>query len=326
MRLGILWLCWMTCLTACPPKSTREQRNAQASPIQPSTCPQLPTGVFAYDRRTGLDLRDSIVGVQSRVEVHAISFASLPGERATGFLFVPPRRGKSEHLAGIVVQHGMPGSARDAFRDAVNLARHGAVAIALDAPWNNRTGEVIHFTPQDSVEQVQLIVNLRRAFDILSARSDVDSTRLAYTGRSYGGAMGGLLAGVEHRPVTYVLIVGDGGLVAHFTDDTTGAFRSVIQSQTSSQQVDRWLAAMRPIEPIRYIPCARTRILFLSGRIDRLVTEADARAYQDAAPEPKTIRWFELGHGLGIPAKIAELNWLHETIGTDPAGTPESWE
>jgi cephalosporin-C deacetylase-like acetyl esterase len=219
----------------------------------------------------------------------------------------------------------MPGSARSVYNDAGNIARHGAVAIALDAPWNQRPGGVIRFAPEDSVEQIQLIVNLRRAFDLLSARSDVDSTRLAYTGRSYGGAMGGLLAGVEHRPVTYVLIVGDGGLVAHFSNDETGEFQSIPQFQVGSEQVTRWLAAMRPIEPIRYIPCARGKLLFLSGLSDQLVTIHDAEAYQAAAPEPKTIKWYPLGHGLGEPARIDELAWFQETIGTAPAGARETW-
>ena len=55
------------------------------------------------------------------------------------------------------------------------------------------------------------------------------------------------------------------------------------------------------------------------------MTEEDARAYQRAAPEPKTIKWYDLGHGLGMPAKIDELSWLHETVGTAPPGRPETW-
>lgn len=310
-------------LSACSREPAAQQRSQGAGTISPD-CAKLPSALFAYDRSAPLDIRDSLIEIEDSVAVHAISFASPRGGRATGFLFVPEPR-SSGRLPGVVVQHGMPGSARDVFRDAGNIARHGAVAIGLDAPWNNRSGDVIHFTPQDSVEQIQLIVNLRRAFDLLAARDDVDSTRLAYTGRSYGGAMGGLLAGVEHRPVTYVLIVGDGGLVAHFTDDSARILPNFQRMLGSAEQVARWLAAMQPIEPIRYIPCATARLLFLSGKVDRLVAEEDALAYQRAASEPKTVKWYELGHGLGVPAKVDELNWLHETIGTAPAGAPESW-
>lgn len=298
--------------TACsrPPAAQQGDRGAAAA----ADCARLPHQLFAYDRAAPLDLQDSLVAREGEVEVHRISFASPRGGRATGFLFVPPA--PAGRLAGVVAQHGMPGNARAVYRDAVNIARKGAVVVGLDAPWNNRTGGVVHFTEQDSVEQVQLIVNLRRAFDLLAARADVDSTRMAYTGRSYGGAMGGLLAGVEHRPVTYVLIVGDGGLVSHFTGEDGNFLPIVAQLSATPGTGERWLAAMRPIEPIRFIPCARTRLLFLSGRTDQLVTEEDALAYQAAAPEPKTIKWYDLGHGLGAPARADELAWLHETIGT----------
>jgi cephalosporin-C deacetylase-like acetyl esterase len=299
---------------ACAPDQAAQQ-----------VCASLPFDLFAYDAGAPLGLEDSLMSVRDSVEIHAISFASPRGGRATGFLFVPVR-GSRAKLPGIVVQHGMPGRAENVLRDAGNIARHGAVTIALDAPWNNRSGGVVRFTPADSAEQVQLIVNLRRAFDVLLARPDVDPARLAYTGRSYGGAMGGLLAGVEHRPVGYVLIVGDGGLVAHFTDGS-GAMdlERFGQALSGPGQAERWLAAMRPIEPIRFLPCARSRLLFLSGRTDQLVTEEDALAYQAAAPEPKTVKWYNSGHGLETAAKVDELNWLHDTIGTAPAGSPESW-
>jgi cephalosporin-C deacetylase-like acetyl esterase len=57
----------------------------------------------------------------------------------------------------------------------------------------------VRFDERDRREQIQLIVDLRRAVDLLVARDDVDPDRIGYLGVSYGGAMGGLLAGVEDR-------------------------------------------------------------------------------------------------------------------------------
>ena len=54
-----------------------------------------------------------------------------------------------------------------------------------------------------------MIIDLRRAVDLLASRSDVDPERIAYLGVSYGGMMGGLLASIEDRLQAYVLIVGD---------------------------------------------------------------------------------------------------------------------
>ena len=79
-----------------------------------------------------------------------------------------------------------------------------------------------------------------------------------------------------------------------------------------------WFRAMAPIEPIRFIPHASpTPLLLQNGRIDNLVPAADARALHTAAPEPKTIRWYDAGHGLNQQAAFDRHDWLTEQIGLD---------
>lgn len=296
------------------------ETSAQASVSGAGQC-DVP-GAFAYDARASLQLRDTQVAVLDGVQMHRISFASPLGGRVSGFLFrpdaTPPRGG----WPGVVAQHGLPSDARSMRPVGGNIASHGAVVIAIDAPFARRGGAPLWLTERDSVEQVQLMVDLRRAFDILAARNDVDSARLAYVGVSYGGAMGALLAGIEHRPKTYVLIVGDGGLVAHFVDiNGPSAVKSLPQEQR-----DRWLRAMRPIEPLRFVHCARARLLFHSATHDRLVQAQQARRLHDAAPQPKVIRWYDADHNIGIASFMDELQWLHETIGTAvPRRREELW-
>jgi dienelactone hydrolase len=53
----------------------------------------------------------------------------------------------------------------------------------------------LSLTPKDRDEQIQLIVDLRRAVDLLIARPDVNTAQLAYVGISYGAAMGGCWPG-----------------------------------------------------------------------------------------------------------------------------------
>jgi uncharacterized protein len=44
---------------------------------------------------------------------------------------------------------------------------------------------------------------------------------------------------------------------------------------------------------------------------------ADAMELHAAAPEPKTIRRYNAGHGLDQQASSGRLDWLHGTIGLD---------
>ncbi|HEU0300532.1 MAG TPA: hypothetical protein VFR37_13775, partial [Longimicrobium sp.] len=226
----------------------------------------LPLHLFAYDRAAPLELQSTQIGAQDGVAIHQVSYASPKGGRVNGRLFVPQGGGP---FAGVVLGHGMPGNAEAFTGRAVYIARHGAVAIAIDAPFNRRPGGPLTLTPQDSVEQVQLIVDLQRAVDVLLARPDVDPARLAYVGRSYGGATGALFAGVERRLKTYILAVADGGITTRFT--APGAPPPPAEQEA---QARAWLAAMQPIEGIRFVHLANAPILFQNARQDQFVSVA----------------------------------------------------
>ncbi len=268
--------------------------------------------VFAYDVTAPLNLQKTVESSRNGVEVSRISFDSPDGGSVTGLLFDPVTR--SSLRPGIVLMHGMPGNARSTGAGAQLLAAHGAVVIAIDAPFARRSGPPVRFSTEDRAEQIQLIKDLQRAVDVLRAHTNVDDERVAYLGISYGGAMGALFVGIERRIKAAVLVVGDGGLVSHFTGPEDLEFMSGLSCATRNA----WLRAMTPMEPIRFIAHAPpTALLLQSGRLDNLVPAADAQALHTAAPQTKTIRWYDAGHGLNQQASFDRHDWLHEKIRLD---------
>jgi len=268
--------------------------------------------LFAYDVDEPLNLQEAVESTNNDVAVSTISFSSPAGGSATGLLFDPVTR--SSLRPGIILMHGMPGTARSMTGYAQQFAQHGAVVIAIDAPFARRSGQPVRFTAADRVEQIQLIKDLQRAVDVLRARTNVDDERIAYLGISYGAAMGALFVGIERRLEAAVLVVGDGGLVSHFTGPEDSSFMG---SLTCATRVN-WFRVMAPIEPVRFIPHASpTALLLQNGRLDDLVPVADAEALQAAAPQPRTIRWYNAGHGLNQQALLDRLDWLHEMVGLD---------
>jgi uncharacterized protein len=245
------------------------------------------------------------------ITVASISYPSPKGGEVPARLVVPKGRGP---FPGVMVQHGMPDTKEGMLPVGIDLARTGALAVLIDAPFNRpQHGPVgsdpLTFTPKDRDEQIQLIVDLRRAIDVLVARPDVDSDRLAYVGVSYGAAMGGLLAGVEDRLKAYVLAVGDGGLVSHFTgpDD---ANRPEARSFPAEQR-EQWLQAMRSIEPINFVgQAAPAAVLFQAGTNDELIPRQDTLRYYQAASQPKELRWYDAGHFLNCAAHEDMMAWL----------------
>ena len=304
-------------VSACTGSSATEPRAgadscAVARPDFGGVATPADRNLFAYDANAPLNLHKAVESTTRGVEASAISFSSPDGGSATGLMFDPV--GRTGPRPGIVLMHGMPGTARSMATYAQLLAEHGAVVIAIDAPFARRAGASVRFSTADRAEQIQLIKDLQRAVDVLRARPNVDAARIAYLGISYGGAMGALFVGVERRLRAAVLVVGDGGLVSHFTGPEDLNFMASLSCATRVN----WLREMVPIEPIRFIPHAPpTALLLQNGRTDNLVPPADAEALHTAVPEPRTIRWYDAGHGLNLQAAWDRHDWLHAQIGLD---------
>lgn len=278
---------------------------------------QLPTradvSVFDYDSDLPVELTEDRRADVSTTVVRHVTFTSPRGGDVSAMIF-HPKRGQTR--AGVILQHGMPGSKSDMSRAARTFACAEAIAITIDAPfarWENRFREPLTWTVQDRDEQIQLIVDLRRAVDVLL--SEIEAGAIGYLGVSYGAAMGGLLAGVEDRIDAFALVVGDGGLVAHLTDDEGRPLGPL--SELPEDQASEWLAAMRPVEPALFIGDASAPILLLNGRRDQLVTEADASAYHRAAGPNHEVIWYDAGHGLNEEAWYKQVRWLADRLHLD---------
>jgi uncharacterized protein len=276
--------------------------------------------LFDYDREADLEIRESDFQERRGYTVTDLSYASPGGGRVPALLWQPDGGGP---YAGILLMHGMPGSREDGRLFAPEYVKTGAVVLAISAPWARPDGpreEIVTFTEKDRDEQVQLIQDLMRGIDLLETLPWVDRERIGYVGGSYGGAMGGLLAGIERRLKAYVLVVGDGGLLAHFTgpDDGAGPPRNL-----SEERWRKWVAMMTPIEPIRFVGrAAPAALLFQNGKTDQLVPASTAEAYQKAGSEPKKIIWYDQGHAQTPDLIADQLEWLAKQIGIDPGTRP----
>ena len=275
--------------------------------------------LFEYDAALPVRVTEAFAQPHHGYTVHEISYPSPMGGEVPAYLTVPDGPGP---FAGILLMHGSSGSRDTMLPLAEDLVHTGAVVLTVSAPAARIPGrDWITFTSLDRDEQIQLMVDLRRGVDLLIQHDKVDPSRLGYIGYSYGAAMGGLLAGIEPRIKAYGLMVGDGGLVNHFTQDgkPVGGFEQI---EPSARQ--RWLEAMEPIEPIHYIGHASSSLFFQNARYDRSVSEADARTYQAAGSEPKKVQWYDSGHGLPAQAFMDMVAWLAEQIGIEKEGFRQS--
>lgn len=277
--------------------------------------------LFNYDQSAPLDIEAEPVLELKGYHYQDLTYASPKGGRVPATLLVPAE--SSGPFAGIILMHGLPGDRTNNASFARGLVATGAVVLTVDAPFarpenRDRSSWPLTFDEVDRKEQIQLMIDLRRGVDLLIAREDVDPQRLGYIGYSYGAAMGGLLAGIEPRIKAFGLMVGDGGIVSHFTA-ADGTPLTELERLTDEQR-ETWLKLMKPIEPIRFIGRAAPSSLFFQNALrDDAVTRDDALAYQAAGSESKKIEWYESSHFLPEEAFQHMADWLGSKIGIEAA-------
>jgi dienelactone hydrolase len=128
--------------------------------------------------------------------------------------------------------------------------------------------------------------------DYVSTRTDVDTTRFAYAGTSWGGRMAGVMLAVEPR------------------------FRAAVLNVPGVSE-----AAFRPEEDaVNFLPRIRIPVLMLSGKYDSVypyeLSQLPFVRLLGTPPAMKRHVIFEGGHFLPRPQMMEEsLNWLDKYLG-----------
>jgi dienelactone hydrolase len=219
---------------------------------------------FAYDTSRPLVVRDGGVAMSNAaVSLHILTFAGATG-RVNAFLVVP--KSKLAHPA-VLLLHGSGGNREDLLLPAVELAQRGVVTMTISQPNDAQT-----FRP--------LVVNARRALDVLVARRDVDAHRLGVVGYSLGAQTAAILAGDDSRLKAVGIIAGRG-------------------SGT----------------PLHWIRKAHADLFFQAGTHDERVPHAQLQALIDAAPGHPRVRWYDAKHGMSRRSFADQVQWQATELG-----------
>jgi dienelactone hydrolase len=303
------------CKTGAPAPEATGIASSQAVALSLATVdPEDSLHLFDYDQDESADIQELKRWHEGGATWVDFTYASPKGGRVQARKVIPDGDGP---FPAIILQHGGTGRLEDMTPQARQFARYGAVVMMITDPYRRPGGWEITpymgntwpiFTKRDLEIKIQLVVDLRRAIDLLSALPEVDPGRMAYYGVSFGGAMGGLLAGVEDRLAAYVLVVGDGGLVEHTSDPGEDGLPIHFS--------ENWAALMWPTESLHFVGrAAPAALLFQNGLQDVYVLPHDAIRYQTAASEPKTVIWYNAGHGLPWQHVIDAAKWLQPYLG-----------
>ena len=227
--------------------------------------------------------------------------AAYGGERMLAYLFLPkdarPPYETVVYFPGAIALH-VRSSAVSLEYDAIDFILKSGRAVlypvykstyergdGLDSWYANETSSY-----RDHV--IAWVKDFRRSIDYLETRSDIDHSRLAYYGRSWGGFLGGILPALEPRLKASVLYVAG------------------LELQRGQPDVD----------PINFLPRIRIPVLMLNGRYDNFFPVETSqlpmfRLFGTPADRKRHVI-YDGGHFVPRALLISEvLDWLDKYLG-----------
>jgi uncharacterized protein len=271
---------------------------------EPSTAPPAQRGPFGYDRGAALQVQSRQVAGGRAGTVQDLSFTSPRGGRVPAYLVLPASKGR--HPA-VVLLHGSGGDRRELLGLAAGLAARGIVGMTIDSPVARLQTQTLPAglagVRRRSALLEQEVLDLRRAVDVLRARPEVDPSRLGFLGFSAGARSGAILAGVEPRIGSFVLISGGADPVSAYVRGAGPALREQI------------IPLLRQVDPLHWIAKARPNtIFFQDGKRDEVVPRKSLLALIRATPKPQRVRWYDTGHSPNGREQTDAVAWLTERL------------
>lgn len=184
-------------VTACgtqPPSDPTVPGTSSAAPSAPplESESSSPSVMPFYDPDAPLEVEERPHATMNGAALIYLSYASPGGGRVSAWMVVPEGDGP---FGGLVYLHGSETDRDDFVDEAVAMASGGAVSIVIDAPFArsgaDRTGTLQdYFVPESEAALVeQTVADIRRAYDLLAERPDVDPARMGFVGHSWGASV-----------------------------------------------------------------------------------------------------------------------------------------
>lgn len=289
----------------------------------PSPFDQL-AGHFDYPRTAPLNFDER--GVEKRGNVLIIDLTydgGSDGDHVPAYLVVPHGDGPfAAILWGHWMMKGSPLRNRDEFlEEALVLARSGVMSLLIDAPMvrPDYKGKSIDEDPlewaiQSSEDERRQVVDLRRGVDLLLSRRHVDPHRVAYVGHSFDAHAGAILAGVEKRINTFVLMAGtysDEEEVRAAKDGDRFKWRQKV----GEDKLDQYFRDYSWDDPVNFISHTEDKTILLQFAAGDGIAEKQAQQLLARfSAKDKQMQFYEAGHALNAAARLDRDKWLQQHL------------
>jgi len=263
---------------------------------------------FDYDKSQSLDVRMLGPREEDGISWGDLTYAVPFGRRRAAYLVRPSGEGP---FPAILYVHWYEPTAQTSnrtqfFDEARAMAKRGVVSLLVETLWSDRDW-FIKRTHDDDLRQIgEQVVELRLAMDLLLQQAGVDPKRFAYVGHDFGAMYGVVMGSVDSRPTCYTLMAGTPRFPDWF----------FYYPQIEGEAREEYLGFIATYDPISCVGrLAPAPILYQFGREDPHVPVDRAEEFFAETAEPKSILWYEGGHGLNEQASKDRMAWLARQLG-----------
>jgi hypothetical protein len=304
-------------------QSTAAEAAQSGAPVEnpkPSYPDLLPR--FDYDSRSGLEMRETDVQKRGNIRLIELNYAGASGDRVPAYLLIPPGSGPFPAIIwGHWLKQRSPLANKDEFlEEAVVLAHSGVVSLLIDAPqarndFVQEKGGALERVKQQSEAASHQVIDLRRAVDLLFLRHDVDRKRIAYVGHSWDAHVGAILAGVDTRIGSFVLMAS-----GYSEEEETFASKDPQTiahiKEMGEDNVREYFHEYAWDDPAYFLGHTDRESIFLQFASGDPITKDLGQKYLDRfSSKDKKMEFYSAGHALNAAARLDRDRWLQKQLG-----------
>ena len=248
-----------------------------------------------YDPAVPLDVQAGPRALQDGFVREPFSFQALPGERVPVAAALPT--GATNRLPAILFFYGS-GMSMDFANKVDAVMTQAGFAFFVPEQYNRGERRIrgLSWLGEALAMRRRVFVTgqeMRRLVDAVSARSDVDPSRIYFWGASFGAMTCCRSVAEEPRIRASVMTL------------SGGDFARMVRESPARAQVPRWARPLArvavwllaPLDPVKTVGALAPRpVLFQNTRADDLIPRSCVEELYAAAGEPKEIAWYDMTH------------------------------
>ncbi len=268
------------------------------------TTVRQPVDVYSLDADTGKLERwtnsETAVNMSSFADAELIRWKSFDGKTISGFLTRPPAKFTGKRPVLIQIHGGPEGQSRPDFlgTDWYYVNELGIALILPNVRGSTGYGKTFSkldngFLREDSYKDINAL------FDWIAAQPDLDPSRVAIIGGSYGGHMTlAISTFYSQRIKCSIDIVGMSNLVT-FLEHTEGYRRDLRRVEYGDERDPKMRAFLEKIAPLNNIEKIKKPMLVVAGKNDPRVPMSESDQIVAALRKQGTPVWYVLGKDEG---------------------------